>query len=72
MLGFLKIFGRLGAIVTLIMLIVTLLKQLVALVGALLFVIKMATIVAFAGLILVMVLAFLRGRERRRRDMEEL
>lgn len=69
---FLKIAGRWGGIITLILLVITLLKQLIALVSFLMVAIKIAIIVAFAGLMLLIVLAMLRGRGRRRRDAEEL
>ncbi len=72
MLGFLKVFGRLGAVIALIMLIVTLLRQLVALFGTLLFVIKLGIVVAFISLILLVVLTIVRARAQRRREMDEL
>ena len=65
MCAYLKTFGRLGGIITLILLAITLLKQLIALVSFLLFAVKIATIVAFAGLVLLLVLAAMRGRKRR-------
>ena len=71
MLGFVKIFGGLGAILTLIVLLITLVKQLIALIGFLMVAIKIAMVVAFVGLILLVALAMLRGRSRRRREAEE-
>ncbi len=70
--AFLKIAGRWGGIMTLILLVITLLKQLIALVSFLMVAIKIALVVAFAGLMLLILLAMLRGRGRRRRDAEEL
>lgn len=70
MLAFLKTFGRLGGIVTLILLAITLLRQLISLVSFLIAAIKIGVVVAFAGLFLVVALAFVRGR--RRREAEEL
>lgn len=67
-----KTFGRWGGILTMILLIITLLKQLIALVGFLLFAIKVSVVVAFVGLFLLIVFAMLRGRSRRRRDLEDI
>ena len=70
--AYLKTFSRLGVIVTLILLAITLLKQLISLVGFLLFAVKVATLAAFVGLLLLIGLAIFRGRGRRRREMEDL
>ncbi len=43
-----------------------------ALVGFLLFAIKITVVVAFVGLLLLIVFAMLRGRTRRRRDLEDI
>ncbi|MGI8657064.1 MAG: hypothetical protein ACR2LC_17820 [Pyrinomonadaceae bacterium] len=67
-----KTFGRWGGILTMILLVITLLKQLIALVGFLLFAIKVSVVVAFVGLFLLIVFAMLRGRTRRRRDLEDI
>ncbi len=72
MLAFIKTFGRWGGILTMILLVITLLRQLIALVGFLLFAIKMTVVVAFVGLLLLIVFAMLRGRTRRRRDLEDI
>jgi uncharacterized membrane protein len=64
---FLKTAGRWGGILTIILLVITLLKQLIAFVGFLMFAIKAALIIAFVGLMLLILLAMLRGRDRRRR-----
>jgi membrane protein implicated in regulation of membrane protease activity len=71
MYAFLKVAGRLGAIIALITLVVTLLRQLIALVGTVLFLIKFGIIALFAGLVLIVIFSTLRARQRRRRDEEE-
>ena len=70
--AFLKTAGRWGGIFTIILLVITLLKQLIAFVGFLMFAIKAALIILFAGLLLLIVLAMLSGRRKRRREAEEL
>jgi uncharacterized membrane protein len=70
--AFIKAFGRWGGILGLILLLVTLLRQLIALVSFLLVAIKFMIVVAFVGLLLLIVFAMLRGRTRRRRDFEEI
>jgi hypothetical protein len=70
--AFLKTFGRWGGILTIILLVITLLRQLIALVSFLLVAFKVAIVVAFVGMMLLIALAMLRGRGRRRRDAEEL
>jgi uncharacterized membrane protein len=55
-----------------ILLIITLLRQLIALVSFLLVAIKVAVIVAFVGLMLLVLFAMLRGRSQRRRDLEDI
>lgn len=72
MLGMLKVFGRLGGVLALILLIVALLRQLVALVGFLIVAIKVGVVVIFVALIVLIGLAIWRERCRRRRDIEEL
>ena len=72
MTAFLKIAGRWGGIITLILLIVTLLRQLISLVSFLLVAIKVAIVVAFIGLMLLIVLSILRGRQSRRREAEDI
>ncbi len=66
--GILKAFGGLGAIVALILVVVTLLKQLITLVGFLLAAVKIAIIVIFIALLVMIGLAIFRDRSRRRRD----
>jgi predicted membrane protein len=63
-------FGRWGGILSLIALLIVLVKQLIALVGFLLFALKIAIVIAFVGVLLIIVLAMLRGRGRRRREEE--
>ncbi len=70
--AFIKTFGRWGGILTMILLVITLLRQLIALIGFLLFAIKITVVVAFVGLLLLIVFAMLRGRTRRRRDLEDI
>lgn len=62
--------GRWGGILTLIALLIVLVKQLIALVGFLLFALKIAIVIAFVGMLLIIVLSMLRGRGRRRREAE--
>ncbi len=69
---FIRTFGRWGGILTMILLVITLLRQLIALVGFLLFAIKITVVIAFVGLLLLIVFAMLRGRTRRRRDLEDI
>ncbi|HEX8475487.1 MAG TPA: hypothetical protein VF666_15780 [Pyrinomonadaceae bacterium] len=64
--------GKWGGIVTIIALVIMLLKQLIALVGFLMFAVKMALIIAFVGLFLLIALSMLRGRGRRRREVEDI
>ena len=71
MLGMLKVFGRLGGVLALILLIVALLKQLVALVGFLIVAIKVGVVVIFIALLVLIGLAIWRERCNRRRDRNE-
>ena len=64
-------FGRGGAVLALILLVVALLKQLIVLVGFLLALIKFAIIVAFVGMMVMIVLAIWRDRCRRKRESDE-
>ena len=70
--AFLKTFGRWGGILTIILLVITLLRQLIALVSFLFAAIKIGIIVVFVGLMLLIVLSILRSRGQRRREAEEL
>jgi uncharacterized membrane protein len=69
--AFLKTAGRWGGVLTIIVLVITLLRQLISLVAFLLAAIKIMIVLAFVGVVLVIVLAMLRGRSRRRRDEGE-
>jgi hypothetical protein len=71
MLGMLKVFGRLGGVLALILLIAALLKQLVALVGFLIVAIKVGVVVIFVALIVLIGLAIWRERCNRRRERNE-
>ena len=65
-------FGRGGAVLALILLVVALLKQLIVLVGFLLALIKFAIVVAFIAMIVMIALAIYRDRSRRKREAEDL
>ena len=64
-------FGRGGAVLALILLVVALLKQLIVMVGFLLALIKFAIVVAFVGMLVMIVLAIWRERCRHKREAEE-
>ncbi|HEX8423833.1 MAG TPA: hypothetical protein VF634_10505 [Pyrinomonadaceae bacterium] len=64
-------FGRWGGILTLIALLIVLVKQLIALVGFLMFALKIAIVIAFVGVLLLIVLTMLRARGQRRREAGE-
>ena len=70
--AFVKTAGRWGGILTIIVLVITLLRQLISLVGFLLVAFKAAIIMGFVGLILLMVILVMRGRSQRRREAEDL
>lgn len=70
--AFLKTAGRWGGILTIIVLVIALLRQLISLVGFLLIAVKAAIVIAFVGLILLMVVLVLRGRSQRKRDAEDI
>lgn len=70
--GFLMAAGRLGSIAALVALLIVLVKQLIALVGFLMVALKIAIILAFAGLMLLIVITYLSARNRRRREAEEV
>ncbi len=72
MASFLATSSRWGGILTIIILLIALLKQLIAFVGFLMFAIKVAILLAFIGLFLLIVIAILRGRSQRRRESEDL
>lgn len=68
--AFLKTAGRWGGILTVILLVITLLRQLIAFVSFLFVAIKIIIVIAFIGLILLIVIAMMRGRSLRRNDGE--
>ncbi|MDT4967351.1 MAG: hypothetical protein QOJ64_2088 [Acidobacteriota bacterium] len=70
--AFLKVAGRWGGVLTIIVLVIALLRQLISLVGFLLVAVKAAIVMAFIGLILVMIFLVLRGRSQRRREAEDI
>jgi hypothetical protein len=65
-------FGRWGGILTLIILLIALVKQLIAFVGFLMFAIKVGIVLAFIALFLLIIIAIFRGRSQRRRDLEDI
>jgi hypothetical protein len=65
-------FGRGGAVLALILLIVALLKQLIGLVGFLLVLVKFAIVIAFFAIMVMIVLAIFRDRSRRKREAEDI
>jgi hypothetical protein len=64
--------GKWGGIATLILLLIALIKQLIAFVGFLMFAVKIALVLAFVGLMLLIVTTTLRTRRDRRREAGEL
>jgi membrane protein YdbS with pleckstrin-like domain len=69
---FLKIFGRLGSVVALVLLVVALLRQLIFMFGVFLALLKFAIVMAFVVVIVLIVFAILRDRSRRRREAQEI
>jgi predicted lysophospholipase L1 biosynthesis ABC-type transport system permease subunit len=65
-------FSRWGGILTLIILLIALVKQLIAFVGFLMFAIKVGIVLAFIALFLLIIIAIFRGRSQRRRDLEDI
>jgi uncharacterized membrane protein len=55
-----------------IALLITLLRQLISLVGFLLIAVKAIIVIAFIGLLLLMIILVLRGRSQRRREAEDI
>ncbi|HYJ45695.1 MAG TPA: hypothetical protein VEV81_03705 [Pyrinomonadaceae bacterium] len=72
MASFLKATGRWGGILTIIALVIVLLRQLISLIGFLMIALKAVIVMAFIGLVLVMVVLLLRGRSQRRREAEDI
>ncbi len=71
MIALLKAAGRWSGILTIIVLVIALLRQLIALVSFLLVAIKIGIVVLFVGLMLLIVLSILRSRGRHRRGEVE-
>ena len=70
--AFIKTAGRWGGVLTIIVLMITLLRQLISFVGFLLVAVKAAIVIAFIGLILLMIILVMRGRSQRRREAEDI
>ena len=70
--SFLKATGRWGGILTIIALVIVLLRQLISLIGFLMIALKAVIVMAFIGLVLVMIVLVLRGRSQRRREAEDI
>ncbi len=71
MASFLSVAGRWGGIVTIIALVITLLTALIKFVAFLMTAIKLFIIIAFVGLMIIIVLSILNGRRNRRREAED-
>ena len=61
-----------GLIITILILVATLLKQLIAFISFLMAAIKIGIVVIFVALFLLIVLAMLRGRRSRKREAEDI
>ena len=70
--GLVKVFGGLGGVVALILLVVALLKQLITLVGFLLTLVKVGIVVIFVAVLVMIALAIFRDRARKKRDFEDV
>ncbi|HZI20074.1 MAG TPA: hypothetical protein VEY09_15925 [Pyrinomonadaceae bacterium] len=70
--SFLVTAGKWGGIATLILLLIALVKQLIALVSFLMFAVKIALVIAFVGVMLLIVTTMFRTRRDRRREAEEV
>ena len=70
--AFIATAGRWGGIMAVILLVITLLKQLIALVSFIMVAIKIMIVIAFVALMLLVVMMMMRGRSQRRREAEEL
>jgi uncharacterized membrane protein len=68
--SFLKATGRWGGILTIITLVIVLLRQLISLVSFLFIAVKAMIVIAFIGLVLVMIFLVLKGRSDRKREAE--
>lgn len=70
--GFMWTAGKWGGIATIIVLVIALLKQLIAFISLIMFALKAGLVIAFIGLMLLIVLTMLRGRGRRRHTADEI
>ena len=70
--AFIKTASRWGGIVTIIALVIVLLRQLISLISFLLVAVKAIIVMAFIGLVLVMIFLVLRSRSERRREAEDI
>jgi uncharacterized membrane protein len=61
-----------GLIITILILVATLLKQIIAFISFLMAAIKIGIVVLFVALFLLIVLAMLRGRRSRKREAEDI
>ena len=68
MTAFLKIAGSFGGIVTIILLVITLLRQMIAFVTFLMTALKVGIVLAFVGLLLLVGMSILRENRRRKKD----
>ena len=69
---FMKTASGWGIVLTILLLVVTLLKQLIALVSFIITALKVGIVVVFVGVMLLIVLAIFRGRRSRRREAEDI
>jgi hypothetical protein len=72
MLAFLKTASPWGGLLTIILLVIVLLRQLIAFIGFLMFAIKVGIVLLFVGLMLLIVISFLRSRSRRHSETGDL
>ncbi len=70
MTGWLFTAGRFGGIITIIALVIALLRQVIELVGFLMFAIKIGLVLAFVGLIIGIGLLAIRAFQQRKRDRQ--
>jgi uncharacterized membrane protein len=70
--AFLVTLGRWGGILTIILLVITLLRQLIAFVSFLMIAIKAIIVIVFFGLLFMIALSILRERSKRRRQAEDI
>ncbi|HEV8590435.1 MAG TPA: hypothetical protein VGQ72_16325 [Pyrinomonadaceae bacterium] len=69
MMGIISAISRGGAVIGLILLIVALLKQLIVAVGLLVAIIKLAIVVIFGAVMVMIVLAIYRDHKKRKSDL---